>query len=321
MPYAKTWKHVLKSKGAEFGSTLYTQTRRLLFELKQGLVSSTVGPWTVVASSNGAVANTNDNWTSSDSVSWVTAVGSPHSWIVLKSPNVSPGPYYFIIDYVNPTNNYGTTIHFTKTQPNISSPSINNRPPALGTESTQSATLYNSNAGVFCTRINLICAHDGSWIMFATAGAYDGPMTIMIFNVFNQSTVRSSDTFKAGYVWLANRTAIIPETDGSVDFKRPDAALPSSYRELQSCYMAYAGNTSVLDFLREDKADGKWPLLPIYLFNADAGVRGFMGTPEDIYWAPKHLTDGSSISYRGTVEYMKMGPFAIPTPDKHLPVM
>ena len=71
-----------------------SSVRNLYFNIKQSLKNS--GGWQVVASSNGSVANTNDNWTSTSSLNW--SGGGPRSWIILKHPTNNS---QFLMDLIN----------------------------------------------------------------------------------------------------------------------------------------------------------------------------------------------------------------------------
>lgn len=75
-------------------SSTIESVRNLYFNIKQSLQNS--GGWQVIASSNGSVANTNDNWISTSSLNWPS--GGARSWIILKHPTNNS---QFLMDLIN----------------------------------------------------------------------------------------------------------------------------------------------------------------------------------------------------------------------------
>jgi hypothetical protein len=84
----KTWQFNVNNVDAPAGTVLENYAKAM-FRVKQILTGFATNPWTVVASSNGVVANSSDNWASFADVVFTTAIGSAHSWIVLKQTGIA----------------------------------------------------------------------------------------------------------------------------------------------------------------------------------------------------------------------------------------
>lgn len=161
--------------------SVQTDHSNLLRAIKDSLITSTgwtdcLGnsatvdtPWTVVASSNGTVANTSDNWTKNSDLVYAAA-GSNHSWIVLQQSALG---YQLCID-LNNVNTYRISMCMSFSSGfSTSSLSTTNRPTAADeSPGWSSVTWFNGNAS-FNAVLNVQMTSDGymtrHWGLVSTA--------------------------------------------------------------------------------------------------------------------------------------------------------
>lgn len=153
-------------------STDYIEAHKtLLRNIKDNLKSSTgwtdsagaaktlSTPWTVVASSNGTVADTSDNWnTNADMV--FTTPGTAHSWIVLRQTGISGQNYEVCLDCKS-TNQYLISAYISYAGFNVSSLVTTRRPVATDEQAAFDDTSWFNGTATFSAVLNFAVTDDG----------------------------------------------------------------------------------------------------------------------------------------------------------------
>lgn len=83
----KTWQYNVNQVDA-VGASALENSQKLMYRIKATLVGFATNPWTVLASSNGTVANASDNWASFNDILFRAGAGT-RSWIVLKQTGLA----------------------------------------------------------------------------------------------------------------------------------------------------------------------------------------------------------------------------------------
>lgn len=290
-------------------STVY-RLQALLWELKDALVNPTLGGvWTVLASSDGTTANTNDNWIDpTDAVHGTSSTGA-RGWILLKSPTGGFGPYYMLIDNWHTSNNYRCQIYFTRSQPNISSPSTTARPPATGSEWSHAdaypADYSNANYYAAC---HCAVADDGSFFFAAQLdtevwGQY------VAFNIWDPDTVHAAETIGASsLVWGGDNNKKM--TDGATIWQSLHPPDNTQVALAQISYMIDGVQTARK--IHQDAVDNNWKAMPAYLFSTVATKYSIRGALGDLYLAHDYERDGVPAYDMLGMKACKFGPYWVP---------
>lgn len=135
--------------------------------LKNGLLSHPTHPWTVVASSNRTVADTNDNWSTTSDITYGKNDTWPGSWMLLKSPTGVRGPFYMLLDRTN-ISSIVTRVVISKSTVDLENLSPVRQPTFLGPYCVFSGSLWDTGwSGHYISSISLVVADDGSFVMGA----------------------------------------------------------------------------------------------------------------------------------------------------------
>jgi len=324
--WKKTWVTVDAGTYVSGSANDTTVAPAMMYQFKRGLTSAPIGAWTVLASSGKAgggslVASTDDNWTSSADLVRGTSDSSARAWILLKSPNSPLGPYYFLLDYWHATSDSYCQMYFTKSQPNISSPSTTARPTVTGFEWSYANEPFHgiSNTDLGGTRSYLFTAHDGSFAFFGTSGyAYTLAVSPyvrsgLVFNVLSKQSLAAWDTVGAASMHfgpLAVDSSIITTAwrwktlhqDGSaVSLAQIQWAVNLSRNIMR--YMHTPAFGPITD----------WPTLPIWLVCVDTSKKCIRGYLEDISFTSECTFDGQIFFRNEVPAAVKMGIWLVPT--------
>lgn len=83
----KTWQYNVNQVDAP-GASALENSQKLMYRIKTTLTGFATNPWVVLASSNGTVANSSDNWASFNDILFRNGAGT-RSWIVLKQTGIA----------------------------------------------------------------------------------------------------------------------------------------------------------------------------------------------------------------------------------------
>ncbi len=293
----------------------------VLWAIKDRLTSAGTGAWTVLASSGKAgggslVASTNDNWISSDDVVSGLTDTDDRSWILLKSPTTqAAGTFYLLLDYRynNVTDReYRFQMTFTKSQPDISSPATNARPPATGDEWYHSdVVIVRQGVPYGQNLVSLIAvrAHDGSFYV-AVAAPYSGEhrtVSHYLFNVLRSPKIW--DTTKAAS-WVATyQVGDKIQWEDEIVFKSLHS--DGSEVELALVTLEVAGGVPY-SYTLTDPWTGKWITWPAPLICRTSGKKTFRGELEDIFLVGDCGGEGTIFFSNGVPKAIRIGPWSVP---------
>lgn len=298
------------------------RNKKVLFEIKQGLVSSGTGAWTVLASSGKAggaslIADTNDNWTLYTDLVRGPTDTDDRSWILLRSPRSKDGGYYYLlIDYFGGTDEK-VNYYFTRSQPDISSPAIDARPPSTGDEWSHldEYVCSTDKNGQTWTTMVMSRANDGSFV--AGVKAPGDNMTengqyccaLIMFNVL-EGKKQWDDAGAVSLVRSGFGQAMFIKTTMPFQTLHQDGSQVTCH-PIQ--YQVQNGN--IQQNMGTDLSTGEWPGIPVWLVSIDTGKKTLRGWLEDLYWAPVILRDGVSMFSGEVIAATKMGPFSVPVSE------
>jgi hypothetical protein len=125
-----------------------------------GAAATLTTPWVVAASSNGTVADTNDNWNSTSDLVWGTGA---HSWIILRQTGINGQNIEICIDLNTSQTFYGNIITSNGNGFNVSSPVTTARPTATDEYAHVSGLNYwfYNGTGSFSSVLNVEVSDDG----------------------------------------------------------------------------------------------------------------------------------------------------------------
>lgn len=308
---------------ADAGSVVFYRTaatsngmyKPVLWAIKDRLVSPGVGAWTVLASSGKAgggslVASTDDNWLSGDDLVGATSDTGDRAWILLKSPTTRwAGTFYLLIDYWG-TNELYTRWYFTKSQPDISSPAINARPPATGDEWSHSTyILRSSDSSQFITSLYAVRANDGSFFFAACAPFSTSHTTVGTYMLNVMRATKPWDTTKAVSLILTNYTTGRIQYSTTLSFQSLHS--DGSQVTVEPVWFRSMNQVSMVSVLT-DPITGKWLTWQVPMVCTTSGKKTFRGELEDIYWSGDPGGEGTLMFANEVVKAIRLGPFTVP---------
>lgn len=302
--------------------------RTALWQLKEALVNAPTGAWTLEASGNTLVAGLYDTWTSWADVRFQYYMEgtyiNPGSWVVLRSPVGTKGPYWLVLQHsIQTYGSYPSRIWITKSAPDLSQPVPHRLPPMTGPAILASAIMGSGGSGApnDIGQTDCVVADDGSFVWFTRQvllnGADNFAHTYIIFNIMDETP--AYDTFGA-FVFATeytlsttyqNTTIFTTEgrgmdPDGTVTTLAMVRKYPrdgaSAYTELGIC-----------SGMVEDPLWNKYASEPIHVFCTNSGRQGYRGRLVDIYWMPKQMTQGV-VAFRDFNLHTCSQAFWVPTP-------
>lgn len=303
MPLVKTWCHAYPSRWE--AHPWYDEAWRThMWQLKEALINAAVGAWTVVASGNRSTAGLYDTWTT-----WANVDGrnsdddtyvSPGSWMLLKSPTGTRGPFWLLFEISSTSFSSSTPTRFwiTKTEPDLSNVVDYRLPPLTGPYAHTWATL---DVGGVDNHVDILVADDGSFCMinrrFPTEqGGLGYPRTFLFFNILDD--VPSQDPY--GFLFFATGNQSSNLEQGDVTWTYGVGIDPDGVASNRSFARTVPRNSNgtlsatrtPANAIAEDPAWGLYYSEKIPIFCTTAGRRGIRGTLSDIWWAPFNVTTG-----------------------------
>jgi hypothetical protein len=297
----KTWQHTVNNQAANT-TVLNDDNKSVLFTIKQALtgISPTTGrslnwanPWTVTKSSNGSVANGNDNWNSVADLNWGTGT---HSWIVLRQPGTG---IEICLDLSNTNTGYMTQVWSPATSFVLTPGTTSTRPTASDEIILQfNTTWLGGQPSAYIARVHAMVSTDGRGSRILVNVTSSVLNSVCLFWLYDQAknpvtgwtnynVALSVDDSTANPVtnhsYLANTARIIGVHAGSS---------MSIYMSSESTWRTGAGVKSVIrsDHIKApNDFNGEWPITTIGLTSQTAGAVGRHGQLYDIWFGSDFL--------------------------------
>jgi len=290
---SKTWTEIYNQYAIPVLSLLRTSSSynspSFLYFFKEGLKADP-SPWTVLASSNTSVADTNDNWNGPSDIILVGTFGVtdtwPGSWMVLKSSTVPA--IYLLLDY-STTSTYRVNARWSEYPYDLSDSGIYRLPTATGPEISAEWAITEPGSGSYEYYITMLKADDGSFIYIGTPNASVGDINYLMLNFLREAAPQDP------YPWIvwqkssytASNAFLDPNNYSSDDVYAlaPDGTmLNCSFEYPVLCYGASSeGSLPIMS--ADDLTRGTRPFSwPIRVVSRTTGYRGFKGYLEDLWW-------------------------------------
>jgi hypothetical protein len=285
--------------------------QQLLLAIKQALTVATgwtdstgatvvnAYPWTVSASSNGTVADTNDNWNSTSDLVY----GANISWIVLRQAQInakyeiclSRGPtnyYYYVNTYVSHNFGFDLTGLLTTTPP---------------------------------TATDRIQHHSTGYITGVTSATADYSMTVAMSTdgQCRRVMIYTASNFRTLWIWDKPKNPVTGWLNPSICLMQSNGGtlVPSAYTELTdyaqiSSWIKGLGTwlytttefygTAALgeNLAYPNQVTGEWQLDPLGLASASSGRYGRHGEIFDLWYTSTALTQGVSLPSSSNRQFM-----------------
>lgn len=298
--------------GLSSGSSL-DRNRDFLFLLKEALLSHPTNPWTMVASSNRSVASLADNWSSPADISRGSSDTWPGSWMILKSPTGTKGPFYMLLDLTSLADDR-TDWYISKDPFDVSSLSPYRVPGGVSTYASPGARLLFGSRGsaYHITGETILVADDGSFVATTQTRAYVDSSgeewgdpydcSLVFFNVlddadptdpypfvmFTDDSDRQLKTNQFDSTWRSYGRSIYPDGSNSTCYFLAPRAVSSDYRlDVQEC---------VTDNPLNSQRPFAWP---IEVWTVDSGRRMRKGILSDMWWASRWMYSWGQPGYDG----------------------
>lgn len=317
MAYENTWNFSTINFGYSVDS--YTQRKMALNGVKTALLST--GLWTIYGccgKANGStliapssLPDTTDRWSVTSDVVNGNGLNTAHGWVILYNSTLN---IYLILSHA-----FSSCFHIVLSQ----------TPPTLNaTNSQYIPTIINSIEFSFNDIFSNVSSAFGRvtiHLAYTTQGHFIFYSTIDINSSFNSmmcllpvSSSRSGDTTPFVFTVCnyyaydnANEDLYVSTSDSYsaskcfVPLLTPNTPTNTIFCELRGYDNVRLNNTT-------DAADNCINLYPIFAYGYTTGVKCLKGRIQDVYWAPKGLSNGDTTPASGGIEYMCLGPLCIP---------
>lgn len=297
------------------GATAQESQRKLMFKIKQILVGFTTLPWTVVASSNGVVANSSDNWNALGDV--VFGSGSnARSWIVLKQTGIASNFQILIA-----ANNGALAV----TDGDFGLIRVS---PSAGFTSLTSTTANPSATDVYTVNTNNYWSWtDGSAFASVVHGqqSNDGECTRIVVCVGGASkVVYMFEKLKNPVTGMTNPTVSVAVTNvgGGVAASVANLVSATTYcrgmdvaTTMDMCMTTEVLNANVISFAVANEICAAWPLVPVGVASTTVGKRGRHGNLQDAWFGSTvtaSVPDGSTYPNDTTRQFAQFGILVLP---------
>lgn len=309
MPLEKTWCRPFESKRPA-RQWYDVEIPSLMYWFKEALVNASVGAWTVVASSNTSVVGLYDTWTSWEDVICQNSMNdtyiNPGSWMILKSPTGTKGPYWFIMALSDDNYDRATPTRFwiTKSEPDLSNMVTYRLPPFTGPAASGACVVQPGSSGGNSQAyiIDVVVANDGSFFMFVRYGVSDvdgssSVSSLLIFNIMEETP--RQDTFGAFFFAKDDITSTL-DLNSSVwndgigldpDGTQITLSMVRNYPTSQDG--TTKPNQSILHNEVEDPYYNKYASEQIRTYCTTSGKKSYRGRLSDVWWCPRSLVLGT----------------------------
>jgi hypothetical protein len=288
----------------------YSDHSRLMWYIKDALVTASgwtdadgapatnTHPWVVMASSNGVVANTNDNWTTTANV---IATNPNFSWIVLEQTAVNTHFQIAFGHVVNTASAYLNNMYVSHQAGFTLTGLVTTAYPAA-TDRVSLVTglhsMFGNSSGVDwvlhvlmstdgqCTRV-IVCSQNavyGFWLFDVPKNPVDGWTNPSVAYVPQQDS--NPGNWASSYVFLT------------------DSAFVSGYVNSAAMWMYVTGEFYISAAVGEtqvtwNQISHEWPMTPLGLVSATPGAYGRHGELFDLWFTSNYVQLGDSFPDTG----------------------
>lgn len=282
----KTWQFSVNNVANATGDWL-TESKRLMFSIKNSLVNFASSPWTVVRSSNASTYGAADYWLSYTNCVWGDG-GSPRSWIVLAQAGLAGGTGQILISLRTDSGGGYPRYYSMYYSPaaGFTGGTTTSRPTA-----TDEVTVVSADTWDDCTNTAARVAHvmqttDGSCtrVFLCNQGACRGGFLI-------ESLGDSPASNHVVCMNLATHTAITCNTSARF-VGRYSGVNFSAYLAME----AYA-STRVVDShsgYSTTFSPSKLPIEPLYVHSETTGALGYHGRLVDLFAGSSSTPTGTT---------------------------
>lgn len=267
----------------------------LALAVKDGLKNAAT-PWTVLASSNGSVADTNDNWDSPSDVQRGSNDTWPRSWVLLRSPST---PTIYMLIYYTSTSDYILRIRWSESQPDISSLSIFRLPEATGPVIDEDWYISQPGSGSYEFYVTMLTATDGSF-MVVTATVGTNAYNVLMLNFLRGTHPNDTHPYVILQKNTSNWGAFL--TPNHVNFNQAFSFAPDGTPltcSLEFPAIMYGPYAYTLPTRAADDPFRNWKAFswPIRVITTTSGYLGFKGYVEDFWWAGAESPTWSNVRW------------------------
>ena len=333
MALARKWHSVVdipladtSSANAIYGSALLALKRCLRGNFSAGGVVGHTGlppiPWVLEYSSNGTVANANDNWASVSDLVYSAGSAVARSWLAMRSPS---GAKRFILDYRGATSNattHGLVLATKDPISNVGSLTTTVAPAAatlLDTGNATSVLIFKASATGVHRAAFIQCSAGEHWMFIVyKPGAYPAATPIAAFGIW---PIDVREGVEMDYPWaLVSPLGTIALTDAvsglvTINANKWPLAIytPGENTPSSACIAAnVTGTSNVFQSLDGVSAfTGRFDEVQTPVVPTTASVRNVVGRLEDIGLV--HINaQGSVTPAEGPIERAVIGNWLIP---------
>lgn len=296
-----------------------------LLRWKDSLVNAPVGAWTVIASSNRSAASTSDLWLSGSDVARGSTLAWPGSWIWLKSPTGSRGPFYLLMDWTS-TADYRCNFYISKQAPDLSNLTPFRVPSPKSPYVNQADAIFaDYYSGNYLDWTTTLVADDGSFFFFSCLEVfisggfpYADVEWMVAFNIMDDVDFR--DPFGACFVVYFSKLNTWLSTGQSTKYfysLDPDGTQINLSLTSRNGPLGTDNHNFSSRVMSDDKLRGKLYSEPVWMFCPDSGRKGFRGRLSDIWWTTRPpMYEFGTGAYEGRdLKLQKVGCFWVPAAE------
>lgn len=231
--------------------------------------AANTAPWTVEGSSDASTAGMDavDRWTTSFVAALVVYdnPGTPHSWIVLKSPGlIGTRTWYILFDYNR--NNFWEQCDITLSDAEFTGGSTSNGPTTVGNTYFYDDIRVRGNEGTGVCHGAI--ADDGTfWMSYARAGAW---RSLWIMTEIDNMRTGDTESFAS---YFSDGLDTDPLDDWGIFSATGDLFGPANVGTIDP-YRWDAGSTRLASTMGIDAAENRWVKWPLWVWYNDAALPG-----------------------------------------------
>lgn len=281
--------------------------RQAWLTIKNILIGFAQNPWQVVASSNGVVANSSDNWATTADLIWAND-GTAHSWIVLKQTKLK-STYQLLIDFGSASSDGNKChVYWTTHASGFSSlTSITATPTATNQVYIMDYDGANINSPVSSSDVRIIIhgiqSTDGEVTRIFVFRSDLCPFWLDMSKINNPTTGWSDPIIGAGVYshvdsgWPTNSLVYTYLLDTTFTF--PYYVSKVSIHNSTLFEIAYTGESYFngsfkfipVELVVANEISAGYGLFPIGIASTTTGAKGRHGSLYDMWWGQRGLGD------------------------------
>jgi hypothetical protein len=319
MATEKTWQFDMNR--AYVPSSLAEMAKYVLWYYKAfltGQIGGAVsGLWTLVGSSDAVTGALDgvDRWTATYNAAKLVraASGSPHSWVVLKSPLILGKYYYLLLDYSQSSNDYEMNI--TLGADGAPTGGTYQAAPTIPNSSGLGNTDFALSANNGPVKLHGQLATDGSFNVFMSRDNTGQFASVMLFQVL--ANYKGTDSFpcwfyQQGDSTLAHGVGYVGTSPWGLEYgTKGIARAPDNSQAIVTPGAILPVSTYVPS--GPDSFDGSYIDWPLWIGTRDSTTRCVKGRLQDITYFGGGATTGAVDNPSGSPSFMIVNNFWFPT--------